>query len=93
MQIIDNGGDYDVPHISTQLADHLKGEFSADRQIALGLLSDTSVVRTEGYLLGFLAGLGYARQVVDVMIDNQEGVSAELSGLREVTDLYYNSHD
>lgn len=88
MQITDNGGDYDVPHISTQLADHLKGEFSADRQIALGLLSDPEVKRSEGYLLGFLAGLGYSRQVIDVMIANQQGVSDEMSGLREMSESW-----
>ena len=88
MQITDNGGDYDVPHISTQLADHLKDEFSADRQIALGLLSDPEVQRSESYLLGFLAGLGYARQVIDVMIANQQGVSDEMTGIREMTESW-----
>lgn len=68
---------YDVPHISAQLADHLKDELSADRQIVQGLLSDPEVKRSESYLLGFLAGLGYGRQVIDVMIANQEAYAEE----------------
>lgn len=68
---------YDVPHIGAQLAEYLKGELSADRQIAQGLLSDPEVKRTEGYLLGFLAGLGYGRQVIDVMLDNQQALAEE----------------
>lgn len=75
MDILNNGGSLDdilVPHISKELAEHLKNEFSTDRQIASGLLSDPNVVRSEGYLLGFLGGLGYARQVIEAMIANQE---------------------
>lgn len=67
----------DVPHISAQLAEYLKGQFSADVQISQGLLSDPSVSRSEGYLLGFLAGLGYARQIVKVTVDNQEAFAEE----------------
>ncbi|UTQ78166.1 protein of unknown function (DUF2717) [Aeromonas phage JELG-KS1] len=69
--------DYDVPHISKQLADYLKEELSADRQITLGFLRDDGIKRSEGYLLGFLAGLGYGRQVIDVMIANQEAAAEE----------------
>lgn len=72
---------YDVPHISAQLAEYLKNELSADRQIAMGFLRDDSTVRTEGYLLGFLAGLGYGRQVVDVMIQNQQAFAEEANTL------------
>lgn len=76
---------YDVPHISKQLAEYLKGELSADRQIAQGFLRDEGVTRSEGFLLGFLAGLGYGRQVIDVMIDNQEAMAEESDTLfREV---------
>lgn len=66
-----------VPHIGAQLAEYLKGQFSADAQIAQGLLSDTDVTRSEGYLLGFLAGLAYAQQIVRVMVDNQEAFAEE----------------
>lgn len=62
-----------VPVISNELVEYLLEEFSADTQIARGLLSDDSVVRSEQFLLGFLAGLGYARQFVDVMRKNQDG--------------------
>ncbi|MGL5643169.1 MAG: phage protein [Metamycoplasmataceae bacterium] len=68
---------YDVPHISAQLAEYLKAEFSADAQIAQGFLRDDGVKRSEGYLLGFLAGLGYGRQVIDVMVDNQQAFAEE----------------
>ncbi|MGL5566928.1 MAG: hypothetical protein ACRDC4_14480 [Plesiomonas sp.] len=87
MQITDNGGDYNVPFIHPVLADHLKAELSADRQIAMGFLRDDAVVRSEGYLLGFLAGLGYGRQVIDVMLANQEGQSVE-GGLQDMTDSF-----
>lgn len=87
MQITDNGGDYEVPFIHPVLADYLKGELSADRQIAMGFLRDDSVVRSESYLLGFLAGLGYGRQVIDVMLDNQQGTPEE-GGLRDMTDSF-----
>ncbi|MGL5189988.1 MAG: hypothetical protein ACRC7S_10120 [Cetobacterium sp.] len=89
MNITDNGGDYNVPFIHPVLADHLKAELSADRQIAMGFLRDASVVRSEGYLLGFLAGLGYGRQIIDVMLANQEGQSLE-GGLRDLTDSFLN---
>lgn len=68
---------YDVPHISAQLAEYLKAELSADAQIAQGFLSDDGVKRSEGFMLGFLAGLGYGRQVIDVMIDNQQAFAEE----------------
>ncbi len=68
---------YDVPHISQQCAEYLKSLFSADTQIAQGLLSDPNVVRSESYLLGFLAGLGYAQQQLTVMIDNQNSSAEE----------------
>ena len=87
---ISTGGSLDdiqIPHISQQLAEHLKGEFSADKQISEGLLSDPAVVRSEGYLLGFLAGLGYSRQVIDSMIMNQEAKFEE-DTLVDVTDNY-----
>lgn len=61
-----------APIISKRLAIYLKDQYSADNQIAQGLLSDTNVIRSEGFLLGFLAGLGYARQVIDIMLDNQD---------------------
>lgn len=66
-----------VPHISAQLAEYLKDQFSADAQIAQGLLSDPAVTRSEGYLLGFLAGLGYAQQIVQVTLDNQAAFAEE----------------
>lgn len=90
---ISTGGSLDdvqVPHISKLLAEHLKAEFSADKQIAGGLLSDPEVVRSEGYLLGFLAGLGYSRQVIDAMIMNQEAKFEE-DTLVDVTDNFLNN--
>lgn len=79
---------YDVPHISSQLAEYLKSELSADSQIAQGLLSDPAVTRSESYLLGFLAGLGYGRQVLDVMIANQAAYAEESDTMtREATDV------
>lgn len=78
MNIVNNETNaYDVPHISQQLADYLKEIFSADAQIAGGLLSDKGVIRSEGYLLGFLAGLGFSRGVIDAMIANQEAIAEE----------------
>jgi len=61
-----------APIISKRLAEYLKNRYSADTQISQGLLSDPNVVRSEGFLLGFLAGLGFARQQIDIMIDNQD---------------------
>lgn len=90
MDILNHGGTLDdilVPHISKELAEHLKNEFSADRQIASGILSDTNVVRSESYLLGFLAGLGYSRQVIDAMVANQEAKFEE-DTLVDVTDSF-----
>lgn len=79
---------YDVPHISAQLAEYLKAELSADSQIAQGLLSDPAVTRSESYLLGFLAGLGYGRQVLDVMVANQAAYAEESDTMtREATDV------
>lgn len=89
MNIEQNGDDYNVPFIHPVLADYLKEQLSADQQIAMGFLRDESVIRSEGYLLGFLAGLGYGRQVIDVMLANQEGQSLE-GGLRELTDTFLN---
>lgn len=77
---------YDVPHISKQLADYLKEQLSADAQIAQGLLSDPAVTRSEGYLLGFLAGLGYGRQVLDVTIANQESFAEEADTMVRTAD-------
>ncbi|MGL5583273.1 MAG: hypothetical protein ACRDCE_20295 [Cetobacterium sp.] len=77
---------YNVPHISQQLADHLKDEFSADRQIADGLLSDPKVVRSEAFMLGYLAGLGFARQVIDVMIANQQAIAEESNLMTNLND-------
>lgn len=68
---------YDVPHLSKQAAEYIKSQLSADTQIAQGLLSDPAVTRSESYLLGFLAGLGFGRQVMDVMINNQESAAEE----------------
>lgn len=83
---------YDVPHISAQLAEHLKAELSADSQIAQGLLSDPAVTRSESYLLGFLAGLGYGRQVINVMVANQDAYADESNTLTrtdvDVTDSW-----
>lgn len=62
-----------VPHISRELAEHLKEVFSADRQINEGLLRDPNVVRSESYLLGFLAGLAYCASHVQYMVDEQDG--------------------
>lgn len=62
-----------VPVISKELAAYLLNQFSADVQIAGGLLNDPNVVRSEGYLLGFLAGLGYSSEVIRSMVFNQEG--------------------
>lgn len=67
--------DAKVPHISYELAEHLKQAFSADMQIAQGLLSDPKVTRSESYLLGFLAGLGYSQHYIDVMIANQQAIA------------------
>jgi len=75
---------YNVPHISLQLAEFLKEEFSADRQIAGGLLSDSNVIRSESYLLGFLAGLGLARQSIDVMLINQAAKAEEINLMAEM---------
>jgi len=75
---------YNVPHISQQLADFLKEEFSADRQIAGGLLSDPHVVRSESYLLGFLAGLALARQSIDVLLVNQAAKAEEINLMAEM---------
>lgn len=61
-----------VPTISKELTEYLAAEFSADVHIARGLLKDPNVVRSEGYLLGFLAGLQYAQQTVQVMLANQD---------------------
>ena len=61
-----------APIISKRLAEYLKNRYSADTQISQGLLSDPNVIRSEGFLLGFLAGLGFARQQIDIMIDNQD---------------------
>ncbi len=61
-----------APTISKRLAIYLKDKYSADAQISQGLLSDPNVKVSEGFLLGFLAGLGYARQQIDIMIDNQD---------------------
>lgn len=72
-----------VPHISAELAAHLKNEFSADKQIQEGLLSDPNVVRSESYLLGYLAGLGYSQQIIEVMVANQDSQFAELEDLTE----------
>lgn len=69
---------YDVPLLTTQLAEYLTEQFSADKQIRDGLLSDPNVVRTEGYLLGFLGGLGYAQEVLRVILVNQEGISLDV---------------
>lgn len=77
---------YNIPHISQQLADYLKGELSADAHINRGLLSDSGVIRTEGYLLGFLAGLSYSSQFIDVMLQNQKAVSEDNSMLNESGD-------
>lgn len=77
---------YDVPHISAQLAEYLKDQLSADKQIAQGLLSDPEVKRSEGYLLGFLAGLGYGRQILDVTIANQEAFAEESDTLTRTVD-------
>lgn len=74
-----------VPHISNELAEYLKEEFSADKQLASGLLSDPNVTRSEPYLLGFLAGLGLARRIIECMIINQDSQFAELE---DVTDNY-----
>lgn len=79
---------YNVPHISAELAEYLKETFSADKQIQEGLLSDTGVVRSESYLLGFLAGLGYAQSIITTMVTNQDGQYVELE---DVTDNYLNS--
>lgn len=77
---------YTIPHISKQCAEYLKDELSTDRQIAGGLLSDSSVVRSEAYLLGFLAGLGYSRQVLDTMVENQDSMAEESDTmLRDLT--------
>ncbi len=65
--------DYEkVPTISKELTDYLAAEFSADVHIARGLLKDPNVVRSESYLLGFLAGLQYAQQTVKVLLANQD---------------------
>lgn len=61
-----------VPTISKELTEYLAKEFSADVHIARGLLKDTNVIRSEGYLLGFLAGLQYAQQTVEVLLANQD---------------------
>lgn len=67
-----NMEDYEkVPTISKELTEYLSKEFSADTQIARGLLSDTKVIRSESFLLGFLAGLQYAQQTVQIMLENQ----------------------
>lgn len=78
---------YDVPHMSAQLAEYLKEQFSTDSQIAQGLLSDPQVVRSESYLLGFLAGLGFARQVVTVTIDNQQAFAEEADTMTRDVDI------
>lgn len=75
MDILDNASgsiEPQAPVISKRLAEYLKNRYSADTQISQGLLSDPNVVRSEGFLLGFLAGLGFARQQIDIMIDNQD---------------------
>ncbi|UNI71908.1 hypothetical protein [Aeromonas phage vB_ AhaP_PT2] len=65
--------DYEkVPTISKELTEYLAAEFSADAHIARGLLKDPNVVRSESYLLGFLAGLQYAQQTVRVLLANQD---------------------
>lgn len=64
--------DVQIPLISKRLAIYLKTKFSADVQISQGLLSDPNVKASEGFLLGFLAGLGFASQQIDIMIDNQD---------------------
>lgn len=65
--------DYEkIPTISKELTEYLAEEFSADVHIARGLLKDPNVVRSESYLLGFLAGLQYAQQTVRVMLANQD---------------------
>lgn len=79
---------YDVPHVSKQAAEYIKEQLSGDRQVAGGLLSDPAVVRSESYLLGFLAGLGYGRQVLDIMIQNQEAAAEESDTmLRNLTEI------
>lgn len=78
---------YDVPHMSAQLAEYLKGQFSPDAQIAQGLLSDPQVTRSESYLLGFLGGLGYAQQVVSVTIENQQAFAEESDTLTRTADI------
>ena len=75
--------DLNVPFLSQQLADHLLFEFSADKQIDEGLLSDPEVVRSEAYLLGFLAGLGYSRSVLTTILRNQEGISMDAEDITE----------
>ncbi|UAT28088.1 hypothetical protein [Aeromonas phage PZL-Ah8] len=65
--------DYEkVPTISKELTEYLAAEFSADVHIARGLLKDPNVIRSESYLLGFLAGLQYAQQTVRVLLANQD---------------------
>lgn len=65
--------DYEkVPTISKELTEYLAAEFSADVHIARGLLKDHNVIRSESYLLGFLAGLQYAQQTVRVLLANQD---------------------
>ncbi len=88
MEITNNNPDYTVPYLSNQLAEHLISEFSADKQLLDGLLSDPSVVRSEAYLLGFLAGLGYSQSVIKTIIANQEGHNEELV---DVTTNYLNN--
>lgn len=87
MEIINNESDMNIPHISNELAEYLASVFSADKQLSEGLLADPNVVRSESYLLGFLAGLGYSQSVIRTMLDNQNGKYEELV---DVTENYLN---
>jgi hypothetical protein len=79
---------YDVPHLGKHTAEYIKSQLSADTQIANGLLSDPNVTRSESYLLGFLAGMGYSRQVIDVMIANQDSAAEESDTImRDINDF------
>lgn len=80
---INNNPDYTVPHIDAILADYLKEQFSADKQLEEGLLADPNVVRSEQFLLGFLGGLGYSRNVIDVMLRNQVGIQEDVEDVTE----------
>lgn len=71
-----------VPHLSMELAEYLKDSFSIDKQMKEGLLRDTGV-RTESYMLGFIAGLAHSQNVIDCMLTNQEGAYDDLVDLTD----------